>query len=96
MRNNDIVHISDGDNWEILYINGKKMIEGHQVYVSQLLEEIAKLEGTFTCYSYVLNEPYDEDTAGEESQAWQEVFGNSPKDLIHILHWLKSDKFEEG
>ena len=96
MRNNDIVHISDGDNREIFYINGKRVLEGHQVYVNQVLEEIAKLEGTFTCYSYVLNEPYDEDTAGEESQAWQEVFGNSPEDLIHILHWLTSDKFEEG
>lgn len=35
-----ITHISNGDDWEAVYIDGRKALEGHKIHLEDLIKEL--------------------------------------------------------
>ena len=85
-----VVYITGSDDWEILYLDGIKILDGHHLYPRDILEALCNLNNPYELTTYELSA-----CAEEEGASWQHVFLKSPDELSTITKWLNSPDFEQ-
>ena len=95
MGNKDnIIIISNGDDWEILYVNGEKVLATHSISLRMIMDYLPNLSQplTLTLYEYFNDEWEDR----ESDELYREVFmTNKYKTFEQLEPLLQNDNFKK-
>ena len=71
-KTDNIIIISNGDDWEILFVNGEKVLATHSISLRMIMDYLPNLSQplTLTLYEY-FNEEWED---RESDELYREVF----------------------
>lgn len=83
-----VTYINGAEDWEMLYVDGKQELVGHQLYPNEILRLLCRLENPFdlVIFSWI---------GEDETEAWEKVFSNGCSDIKEIMEYLIGPEFEK-